>query len=279
MNKTTIVGVLVVVIAMAALLWVIFDEPAEQERPKISDRKSQISEVTPAVQKPEKASPKKVERKTPDAKSPAKKRVRRMAVAEYSPEDQKLADAVQAALDDDDFEKTRASALAALKSENPDVRQEAVDALGWFEDKALVDLTKVLADPNKDVADSARSHIETALMGMEDNDRAFALAAEYIKLYPEDEESRTMFAGVLTSTAGAIIDPEDADSAHDVAYAKGNRSSIVTIVSEMIEMGGGMAKEAKEVYENITGDAWTDRAAADAWANDIEEPTQEESES
>ena len=270
MNKTTIVGVLIAVIAFVALTWVLFDEPAELEHPRISERKSQIDGVS-VPKDTKKVLSKKADRKTVEKK----KRVRMIAADDYSPEDRKLADAVQAALDDEDFERTRVAALAALKSENPDVRQEAVDALGWFDDKALVDLTKVLADANKDVADSARSHIENALLGMEDDDRAFALAAEFIKLYPEDEDSRTMFAGVLSSAGGAIIDPEDADSAHDVAYAKGNRASIAAIVSEMIEMGGGMAKEAKEVYENITGDEWTGRAAADVWANDIEEPEQE----
>ena len=190
----------------------------------------------------------------------------------YSPKDRKLADAVQAALDDENLEQVRKNAAEAMKSENPDVRQEAVDALGWFEDKALVDLTRAMADKNAAVAESARSHVENALMGMEDDDRAFVLASEYVKMFAGDDEAVTMFSGVLSSAGSRIIDPDDPDSAEDVAKAKGNRAGIVDIVAEMIGKGGKSEEKGREIYEEIVGEKWTDRATADAWAEDIEEP-------
>ena len=197
----------------------------------------------------------------------------------YSPDDRKLADAVQAGLDDDDFKATRKAALEAMKSKNPEVRKEAVDALGWFGDKALVDLTKAMADKDPDVAEAARGQVENALMGLEDDDRAVVLAGEYVNLFAEDEEAVTMFAGVLSSAGSRIIDPDDSDSAADVAKAKGSRAGIVDIVAEMIGKGGKLAEKGRELYEEIAGDEWTDRAAADKWANDIEEPQSEEAES
>lgn len=193
-------------------------------------------------------------------------------VDDMTEEDRKLTDAVQAALDEDDFKATREAVLKALKSGNSEVRSAAVDALGWFGDKALVELTQAMADKDAGVAESARDHVENALMGMEDNDRAFVLAAEYIKLFPNNDEARTMFSGILTSAGNSIIDPDDADSAESVAKAKGNRAGIVDIVSEMIGMGGDMAREGREIYESISGEEWSDRTAADKWADDIEEP-------
>ena len=47
----------------------------------------------------------------------------------------------------------------------------------------------------------------------------------------------------------------------------------------MIGKGGKLAEKGRELYEEITGDEWTDRATADKWANDIEEPEPEEADS
>lgn len=282
-NKITIVILALAALVVGALLWVTLGRDPVPERKPARAKKSLIQDAAPAKKsvkkdaakaKPTKAAAQKEKRKKD------KKAFRRTPVVDtYSPADRKLADAVQSALDDDNLEQTRKAALAAMKSENPDVRQEAVDALGWFDDKALVDLTKAMADKNADVAELARSHVENALMGMEDDDRAFVLASEYVKLFAEDEEAVTMFAGVLSSAGSRIIDPDDSDSAADVATAKGNRAGIVDIVAEMIDKGGKLAEKGRELYEEITGDKWADRATADKWANDIEEPEQEEAES
>ena len=282
-NKITIVILALAALVVGALLWVTLGRDPVPERKPARAKKSLIQDAAPekksvkkaaAKAKPTKAVAQKEKRKK------GKKAFRRTPVVDtYSPEDRKLADAVQAALDDDNLEQVRKNAAEAMKSENPDVRQEAVDALGWFEDKALVDLTKAMADKNAAVAESARSHVENALMGMEDDDRAFVLASEYVKMFAEDEEAVTMFAGVLSSAGSRIIDPDDSDSAADVAKAKGNRAGIVDIVAEMIGKGGKLAEKGRELYEEIAGDEWTDRAAADKWANDIEEPQSEEAES
>ena len=96
--------------------------------------------------------------------------------------------------------------------------------------------------------------------------------SEYLSLFAEDEEAVTMFAGVLSSAGMRIIDPDDSDSAADVAKAKGNRAGIVDIVAEMIDKGGKLAEKGRELYEEIVGEEWAGREAADAWANDIEEP-------
>lgn len=282
-NKITIIILGLAAIGAAALLWMtLCGDPLPVGKP-VQAKKTHVQEATPAVKvAPKPAANKKAEKKVVQKVERKKKKAKRAfgrssAVDTYSPEDRKLADAVQAGLDDDDFEQTRKAAAEAMKSENPDVRQEAVEALGWFEDKALVDLTRAMADKNADVAESARGHVENALMGMEDDDRAVALASEYVKLFADDEDAVTMFAGVLSSAGSRIIDPDDSDSAEDVAKAKENRAGIVGIVAEMIDKGGKLAEKGKELYEEISGDEWAGRAAADKWADDIEEPEPEES--
>lgn len=286
MNKLTYVVLALAALVVGALLWLTLGGDPLPEKRSARAKKTLIRDVA-TDRKSAKGDAKKTAKAKQDAhkdkrdKKDKKAFRRRSAVVvdDYSPEDRKLADAVQAALDDDNFEQTRKAALAAMKSENPEVRQEAVDALGWFDDKALVDLTKAMADKNADVAESARSHVEDALMGMEDDDRAFVLAAEYVKLFDGDDEAVTMFTGVLSSAGSRIIDPDDSDSAADVDKAKGNRAGIVDIVDEMIGKGGKLAEKGRELYEEITGDEWTDRATADKWANDIEEPEGDSTES
>lgn len=282
-NKITIVILALAALVVGALFWVTLGGDPVPERKPARAKKTLIQDAAPAKKSAKKdaakAKPEKIAAQKGKRQKDKKTFRRSPVVDDYSPEDRKLADAVQAALDDDNFEQTRKAALAAMKSENPEVRQEAVDALGWFDDKALVDLTKAMADKDADVAESARSHVEDALMGMEDDDRAFVLAAEYVKLFDGDDEAVTMFTGVLSSAGSRIIDPDDSDSAADVAKAKGNRAGIVDIVDEMIGKGGKLAEKGRELYEEITGDEWTDRATADKWANDIEEPEPEEADS
>lgn len=284
-QKNLIIIVVLASAVIAALLWFAFGGGSNAPRRDASSRERPKKLIADAG-KGSKARGCRAKGRLDDAKvgksaKRGKDAFRRKAafVDTYSPADRKLADAVQSALDDDNFEQTRKAALAAMKSENPEVRQEAVDALGWFGDKALVDLTKAMADKDPDVAEAARGQVENALMGLEDDDRAVVLAGEYVNLFAEDEEAVTMFAGVLSSAGSRIIDPDDSDSAADVAKAKGNRAGIVDIVAEMIGKGGKLAEKGRELYEEIAGDEWTDRAAADKWANDIEEPQSEEAES
>ena len=284
MNKMTVAVLAAVALGAAALLWMTLGGDPLSEKTSERTRKSLIRDAAGNGGSARKSSSKNVSArqsgmKREERRVKDKAAFRRASIVDnYSPEDRKLADAVQSALDDDNFEQARKAVAKAMESENPDVRQEAVNALGWFGDKALVDLTRAMADKNADVAESARSHVENALMGMEDDDRAVVLAGEYVNLFAEDEEAVTMFAGVLSAAGTRITDPDDSSSTEDVARAKGNRAGIVDIVAEMIGKGGKLEEKGRELYEEITGDAWTDRATADIWANDIEEPQEEEPE-
>lgn len=280
--KTKIVGIGVGVVAVAAavVLGLAYgrkpaepvEEPAENVRQEVK---------TAPVKEAPKARPARAKR-TNEGKDGKKRRAkdflaqRRAAVDTRSPADRELADRVQEALDAEDLKQTKALAAEALKSKNQEVRLDAVDALGWFGDKALLDLTRLMADKDREVAERARDHVETALMGMEDDDMAFATAASFLEVYGDDREASTMLFGILSSAGGQIVDPEDSTSVEQVKKALGNRVGIVELLAGLIEKGGETAASAKESYELITGEEWKGRAAADVWAADIEMPESEE---
>ena len=196
---------------------------------------------------------------------------------EYTPEEQRLSDAVQSALDADDFEQVVKSAREALKSSREEVRQEAVDALSWFGEKALVELTKAMSDKSAAVAESARTEIETVLTGMDDQEQAFVFAATYLGALGENADAATMLSGVMSSAGMQLVDPDDPDSAEDVAKAKSNRIGIVEQLEELMKAGGSTAASAREIYESISGEEWSGSKAAMKWADDIEEPAAEPS--
>ena len=195
---------------------------------------------------------------------------------EYTPEEQRLSDAVQAALDEDNFEGVVKSAREALASSREEVRQEAVDALGWFGEKALSELTKAMSDKSESVADSARSHIETALTGMDDQEQAFLLAASYLAAFSDNKDAATMLSGVMSSAAMQLIDPDDPDSPEDVAKAKQSRLGFVEHLEELMKLGESGSAVAKELYEEVAGEAWSSSEDAMKWANDIADPEPDE---
>ena len=195
---------------------------------------------------------------------------------DYTPEEQRLSDAVQAALDEDDFDGVVKSAREALASSREEVREEAVDALGWFGEKALSELTKALTDKSESVADSARSHIETALTGMDDQEQAFLLAASYLSAFSDNKDAATMLSGVMSSAATQLIDPDDPDSIEDVAKAKQNRLGIVEHLEDLMKLGESGSAVAKEIYEEVAGEAWSGHEDAMKWANDIDDPEPDE---
>ncbi|MBO6166821.1 MAG: HEAT repeat domain-containing protein [Kiritimatiellae bacterium] len=197
--------------------------------------------------------------------------------AELTPAEQKLSDAVQDALDDNDFSRVVENAREALKSDKEELRQQAVDALGWFGPKALKELTSAMLDKSEEVAESARAHMETALGGMDDQKMAFDYAATYLATFCDNKDAANMLSGIMTSTAIQFIDPDDPDSIEDIGKAKARRAEIVAKIQAIMAEGEAGEAVAKDVYHTITGDEWTDAAAATAWANDIADPDPDES--
>jgi len=166
-------------------------------------------------------------------------------------EDRKLAEAVQAALDANDFRTTLAAAQAALKSANSEVRVNAVEALGWFGAEALPALTGLMTDADEEVRDAAGNQWENALQELEEpKDRLNVSLAAFGAL--SDADRLTTLAGILSGAANEVIDGAD-----DAAAASESRQKVLQSLVDIIGSGSKVnVKAAKEVYGDITGHEW-----------------------
>ena len=173
-----------------------------------------------------------------------------------TPEEKKLAADVEKALDEEDFELAKKCAPLALKCKVTEIRQSMVDTLAWFGEKAIPELTPFLADPDEDVADNAMNEWDSTVSAIEDDGEKIG----------------------MTELAMHILSNEDALESISGNYIGVDEKLAVESLLRVIEAGGseqGIAK-AKETYEFVTGDEFTDRAAAEKWIAEEYEPPEAE---
>lgn len=179
--------------------------------------------------------------------------------------DRKMAEAVQTALDNDDFEKTAAAAAQALTSTNTEVRLNAVEALGWFGAQALPELMGALEDSDEEIRQSAVNHFESALQEIEKPGDQFRIAvAAFGALKSEDQ--LTSLGGLVSNAASELIDGEEDESKKDQ-----NRLKVIQAVVDIIDGESSPAQAveaAKEVYNTITGNEWLGIDEADRYLSD-----------
>lgn len=171
--------------------------------------------------------------------------------------DQKLAQRVQDALDETDFAGVAAAAEQSARSGNPEVRQNAVEALGWFGAEALPELLTFLTDKDEDVMSSAVDHCQSALSMIEDDNTRIATAEVLLKTVINTE--------LLTVVVDEITRQDD-----DLKVMQ----SLVDIIDSGNAAG---VRIAKEEYETLTGEEWTGVDAAEAWLQENYEPPEGES--
>lgn len=181
----------------------------------------------------------------------AKRLVHEADEVELSAEDQKTVDAIQDALDDDKLEATLTLANRLVNHPVAEVRMRAVEALGWFGDKALAALTPYLADSDEEVREAASSALEQAFAQMEDE----AAKLRYIESFMQirnacSEDCLTMLSGELTGLEDSVAVVQ---AATRVIEANTNPSGVQTM---------------KEVYEFVTGDEYTTREASETWCRE-----------
>ena len=195
-----------------------------------------------------------------------KKRTRKIADPrdDMSAADRALYDAVQEALDAEDFARTRAAALRAYRSANPDVRLQAVEALGWFGEKALVDLVPMMGDANEDVAQEAANAWEGGLAEVEDTSLKLAFARTALKAI-SDANALTMIGAQFSSAATEYIDEVD----------EGTEESLdrrVDVLQSLVDMIGSsnnsLSDVGRDLYEEITGHNWINMDEAELYLKD-----------
>lgn len=183
----------------------------------------------------------------------------------YSASDKRLARAMQEALDADDYEAVMRTTAEALKAENPDVRHNAVEALGWYGVQALPELTVCMADKDEDVAQAAMNHWEEGVAEMDDAEEKLQIALYAINTL-SDVDTLTMMSSHLASAAIELIDGEE-----DPDAAAQKRLEVVQSLVDVIEGENEKSAEAaREAYDEITGSPWVSIEEAEKYLGDPE---------
>ena len=244
MRKAVLFGLAGVALAFVAAFFLRRDEDATEDR-ALPVGKSARFEATNAVPAPRRAQkPHKpvldLDDDDDDNRTPAEKA---------------LAERIDKALEDEDFGLAVSCADEAQKCGVVEIRQSMVETLGWFGEKALPELTPFLADADEDVRENAMNEWTMALSSIED---------DIVKI-----KTVELAMGVL----------KDEDALEDISgeYIGVDEKLAVESLSRII--GGGGSKEgvdkAKETYEIVTGEEWTDVAAAERWVAEEYEPPEE----
>ncbi len=178
-------------------------------------------------------------------------------VDDMSPADRRLMDAIEQGRDDDDLDRLVKIIPEVLASTNAEVRAELVDAIGWFDVKGMNHLLPFMADPDDDVRESAIDNWTSALGEVEDEKMRAQMVGAVMQVLTDQD--------ALESMVNELIDMDE-------------RVALQTLV-DVIE-GGKAAPQgvatAREQYEFLTGEEYTNIDAANQWlAENYEPPAQE----
>ncbi len=162
----------------------------------------------------------------------------------YPDADQKIMAAADAAIELDDLAAARSLAEKALTSDNAELKEMVVDALGWFGEAAMAELTPFMSDPDEEVAEKAASHWRDALQEMDDEKMKVAV----VDLTLSEVKNKDIVEDVADELIGI-----------DEAAALG-------VLAAAIESDNILAADAaRDTYESITGEKWSGVDAAKKW--------------
>ena len=172
----------------------------------------------------------------------------------WTPAEKALAERIEKALDDESFEAALSCVAEAQTCNAVGVRKAMVSTLGWFGERAIPELTPFLADADEDVREDAMNEWSMAVSAIDDE-------AEKIG---------------MVERAMAVLSDEDALEDISGEYIGVDEKLAVESLLRIIESGSpeGVAK-AKETYEFVTGEEFTDRAAAEKWLAEEYQPDEE----
>ena len=250
-------------------------DPVEPDSVNAPSRR--LAEAKPAPAKPKKAVEKQSSAPKPVAakKNSRWRRGRCLEGVTYVPppdtpmteEERKISEALSDALDSDNRAKVYEIATKALKSSNPDLRREAVDALGWYGKDAIADLLVPMVDPDRDVAQCAIDNWDQALSEIESPQERMGTAMLALKVI-DDEYALNTISAQFSNAANESIDSQD-----DPEKAMSRRIEAVQMLVDIIEDGGANkvnVEQAKSMYEDITGNEWLSFEEAERYLRDPE---------
>ena len=155
---------------------------------------------------------------------------------------------LRGALHDDNVAAAARYATQLRDSASAEVRAEAVQALGWFGNKAISELTGFLSDPDENVASEARMAWERSLSEIEDD----AVKLQYIEVAMSSIENADMLDSISMNL-------------NQVSDEKAAVKSMIHIIESGTPSGSAKAREA---YEFMTGEEWRGRGPAMQWISE-----------
>ena len=177
--------------------------------------------------------------------------------------DRGLCEAVQAAMDADDFSKTVELCARLKTSSDPAARAHAVDALGWFGAEALPELTMLMWDPDADVAQSAVNAWESGFSEIDSPADRLKIS----KLAMNVLSSKDALQSIGSKFSIAATDYIDAEDDEDAAF--GRRVEVVQNVVDMIySSNDALSNVGLELYDEITGHEWISMSEAERYLGD-----------
>lgn len=224
-----------------------------------------VEEVEKGVEKPKRSE------KRPKKGKEARRFAFRTVPSSLMPEEQALADSFDEVVAENDLRAIVKASKKLAASTNAQLRAQVVSALGFFGKDALAELTPFMADADKEVAESAIGQVELAIQGIEDHADAFLLSASYANTFTDNEDAFTMLTGIMSMSALQVVEPDDSDDPASVEKARRNRAEIVQSLEALMQKGGKAAEHARDVFETVTGEAWSGPEAADAWVEKVAE--------
>ncbi len=176
-----------------------------------------------------------------------------------TPAERALAARIEKALDEENLKLAVDCANEALRCPRKSIREAMVETLGWFGVKALPELTPFMADSDEDIRTDAQMEWSMALSEIEDDTEKISTVEMAMRVLTDEE----------------MLDDISSE------YIGVDEKLAVESLLRLIEGDGseeGIAK-AKETYEFVTGDEFTNRAAAEKWIAEEYDPPEASEES
>lgn len=161
----------------------------------------------------------------------------KLEAQEFTPVEQADVDFIEDLMAEEKFEEVRRQARRLGGSTNAAVRARVVAALGWFGEKAIVDLAPYLADEDADVRDDALVQWNSAVGELED----------------EQEKANIVRLAMLALSDREMLD-DVAFNLYDI-----EEETAVPVIKDIIaneNASEAAIAAAKEAYEFVTGDEW-----------------------
>lgn len=171
----------------------------------------------------------------------------------YSDSDQKLFAMLDEAFEKDDLATIKRLSGEIATSSNRDLREKAVEALGWFGEKAIIELTGFLSDKDNEIAGLARTEWVSGLQQIDaDKDKCAVIEVALCNL-----RDKSMLEEVSNELVGT------------------DELAAIKVIANVMNENSYAAPYIKEAYQTITGEKWTGIEAAEAWLQENYEPDED----